>query len=110
MVTDINMVVTQADAVYLLLYYYYGGMIYTLLKNFDRALFFFEVKLMIYCHFIQDNMLTWLGLCDDPHGRRVSHHVGGLQEIPVGWSPRSWRRGQTKDFQGWSQNSGLIFT
>ena len=55
-------------------------------------------------------MLTWLGLCDDPHGRRVSHHVGGLQEIPVGWSPRSWRRGQTKDFQGWSQNSGLILT
>ena len=43
--TDINMVATQADAVYLLLYYYYGGMIYTLLKNFDRALFFFEVKI-----------------------------------------------------------------
>ena len=51
--TDINMVATQPDAVYLLLYYYYGGMIYTLLKNFDRALFFFEVKLIIYCLFIQ---------------------------------------------------------
>merc|ERR1712107_791610 len=33
----------QFDAIYLLLYYYYGGCIYSALKNFDRALFFFEV-------------------------------------------------------------------
>ncbi|XP_036346309.1 COP9 signalosome complex subunit 3-like [Rhagoletis pomonella] len=31
------------DAKYFLLYYYYGGMIYTAVKNFDRALYFFEV-------------------------------------------------------------------
>lgn len=31
------------DAKYFLLYYYYGGMIYTALKNYDRALYFFEV-------------------------------------------------------------------
>lgn len=33
----------QFDAVYLLLYYYYGGCIYTALKEFGKALYFFEV-------------------------------------------------------------------
>lgn len=31
------------DAKYFLLYYYYGGMIYSSLKNYERALYFFEV-------------------------------------------------------------------
>lgn len=31
------------DSKYFLLYYYYGGMIYTALKNYDRALYYFEV-------------------------------------------------------------------
>ncbi|XP_028409697.1 COP9 signalosome complex subunit 3-like [Dendronephthya gigantea] len=35
----------QNDAKYFLLYYYYGGMIYTALKNFGRALFFYEVAI-----------------------------------------------------------------
>lgn len=26
-----------------LLYYYYGGMIYTAVKNFERALYFYEI-------------------------------------------------------------------
>ena len=33
----------QFDAVYLLLYYYYGGCIYTALKEFGKALYFLEV-------------------------------------------------------------------
>merc|ERR1712013_783598 len=33
----------QFDAVHLLLYYYYGGCIYTALKQFDRALYFLEI-------------------------------------------------------------------
>jgi len=44
--TDINLVCKENDrfdAVYLLLYYYYGGCIYSALKKFERALFFFEV-------------------------------------------------------------------
>jgi len=32
----------QFDAKPFLLYYYYGGMIYLALKNYKRALFFFE--------------------------------------------------------------------
>ncbi|KAI8126188.1 COP9 signalosome complex subunit 3 [Lucilia cuprina] len=35
--------VTNHDAKYFLLYYYYGGMIYTAIKNYERALYFFEV-------------------------------------------------------------------
>ena len=45
--TDINLVCKENDrfdAVYLLLYYYYGGCIYSALKKFERALFFFEVS------------------------------------------------------------------
>lgn len=34
---------TNHDAKYFLLYYYYGGMIYAAIKNFDRALYFFEI-------------------------------------------------------------------
>lgn len=33
----------QFDARDFLLYYYYGGMIYTALKNYNRALYCFEV-------------------------------------------------------------------
>lgn len=31
------------DTKYFLLYYYYGGMIYSALKNYERAMYFFEV-------------------------------------------------------------------
>lgn len=31
------------DSKHFLLYYYYGGMIYTAMKNYNRALYFFEV-------------------------------------------------------------------
>jgi len=44
--TDINQINKengQFDAQYLLLYYYYGGCIYTALKRFERALYMFEI-------------------------------------------------------------------
>jgi len=33
------------DVKYFLLYYYYGGIIYATLKNYDRSLYFFQVAL-----------------------------------------------------------------
>ncbi|XP_015587854.1 COP9 signalosome complex subunit 3 [Cephus cinctus] len=42
-ITGISQEGGQFDSKYFLLYYYYGGMIYTALKNYDRALYFFEV-------------------------------------------------------------------
>ncbi|XP_047360513.1 COP9 signalosome complex subunit 3 isoform X2 [Vespa velutina] len=42
-VTGISQEGAQFDSKFFLLYYYYGGMIYTALKNYDRALYFFEV-------------------------------------------------------------------
>jgi len=42
-ITDISKESGQYDAKHFLLYYYYGGMIYTALKKYDRALFFFEI-------------------------------------------------------------------
>lgn len=41
-ITDISKEGGQFDAKPFLLYYYYGGMIYLALKNYKRALFFFE--------------------------------------------------------------------
>lgn len=35
------------DAKHFLCYYYYGGMIYTGLKNFERALYFYEQVTLI---------------------------------------------------------------
>lgn len=46
-VTDISQEGGQFDSKYFLLYYYYGGMIYTALKNYERALYFFEVCVTI---------------------------------------------------------------
>ncbi|XP_076172267.1 COP9 signalosome subunit 3 [Ptiloglossa arizonensis] len=42
-VTGISQEGGQFDSKYFLLYYYYGGIIYTALKSYDRALYFFEV-------------------------------------------------------------------
>ncbi|XP_053974322.1 COP9 signalosome complex subunit 3 [Hylaeus anthracinus] len=42
-ITGISQEGGQFDSKYFLLYYYYGGIIYTALKNYNRALYFFEV-------------------------------------------------------------------
>lgn len=44
-ISDISKESNQYDVKYFLSYYYYGGMIYTLVKNYDRALYMFEVAL-----------------------------------------------------------------
>ncbi|KAK0090730.1 hypothetical protein PV325_006289 [Microctonus aethiopoides] len=46
-ITGISQEGVQFDSKYFLLYFYYGGMIYTALKNYDRALYFFEVCVTI---------------------------------------------------------------
>lgn len=43
---DVSGISIEDDAKHFLLYFYYGGMIYTALKNYDRALYFFEVCVM----------------------------------------------------------------
>ena len=43
---DITSISMDDDAKYFLLFFYYGGMIYTALKNYERALYFFEVCVM----------------------------------------------------------------
>jgi hypothetical protein len=42
------------DAKDFLLYYYYGGMIYTALKNNERALYFYEIVSRILYNLIID--------------------------------------------------------
>ncbi|CAB0029136.1 unnamed protein product [Trichogramma brassicae] len=43
---DISQIETGEDAKYFLLYFYYGGMIYTALKKYEKALYCFEVCTM----------------------------------------------------------------
>lgn len=40
---DIAGISNDGDSKYFLLYFYYGGMIYIALKNYERAFYFFEV-------------------------------------------------------------------
>ncbi|XP_050394557.1 COP9 signalosome complex subunit 3 [Patella vulgata] len=44
-ITDISKEGGQYDAKDFLQYYYYGGMIYTALKKYDRSLYFFEIAI-----------------------------------------------------------------
>nr|CAG4643156.1 EOG090X04TU [Ilyocryptus agilis] len=44
-ITEISTENGHLDAKHFLLYYYYGGVIYAALKNYDRSLYFFEVAL-----------------------------------------------------------------
>ena len=73
--TDINIICKengQFDAIYLLLYYYYGGCIYTALKNFDRALFFFEVKILKHRETLVSSVLD-VQVCVTTPTAAVSH-------------------------------------
>lgn len=44
---EISAECAKGDPKHLILYFYYGGMIYTALKNFERAVYFFEVAVTI---------------------------------------------------------------
>jgi len=44
-ITEISKENGHYDVKYFLLYYYYGGIIYAALKNYDRSLYFFQVAL-----------------------------------------------------------------
>ena len=61
----------QYDAKNFLLYYYYGGMIYTALKNYERALYFFEVVSKIFTHVfcvLKCPLLVWTS----SHGHKIT--------------------------------------
>ncbi|CAH2063281.1 unnamed protein product, partial [Iphiclides podalirius] len=45
------------DSKHFLLYYYYGGMIYAAMKNYDRALYFFEVVVTVPAMVVSHIML-----------------------------------------------------
>lgn len=51
------------DAKHFLCYYYYGGMIYTGLKNFERALYFYEQVIFFSSLFLSkkflEGMIAW---------------------------------------------------
>lgn len=51
------------DAKHFLCYYYYGGMIYTGLKNFERALYFYEqVRCCTFMSLLENSISSYLFL------------------------------------------------
>lgn len=64
---------SQAEAKYFLLYFYYGAMIYTALKKFDRALYFLEVVIttpaMAVSHIMLEAYKKYILVCLILHGK-----------------------------------------
>lgn len=56
-ITDISREGGHYDVKYFLLYYYYGGMIYASVKNYERALYFFEAALTTHSMAVSHIML-----------------------------------------------------
>ncbi|CAM1291491.1 COPS3 (predicted), partial [Pycnogonum litorale] len=56
-ITEISKENGHFDSKHFLLYYYYGGMIYTALKNYDRAMYFFEVAITTPSHAVSHIIL-----------------------------------------------------
>ncbi|XP_077297976.1 COP9 signalosome subunit 3 isoform X2 [Arctopsyche grandis] len=72
----------QNDSKHFLLCYYYGGMIYTAMKNYDRALYFFEVAIttpaVAVSHIMLEAYKKYILISLILHGKYTSHtHVVG---------------------------------
>ncbi len=61
------------DVKYFLLYYYYGGIIYAILKNYDRSLYFFQVALttpsMAVSHIMLESYKKYILIALILHGK-----------------------------------------
>ncbi|XP_046362327.1 COP9 signalosome complex subunit 3-like isoform X1 [Haliotis rufescens] len=72
-ITDISREGGQFDARDFLLYYYYGGMIYTALKNYNRALYCFEVAVttpsMAVSHIMMESYKKFILVALIVHGK-----------------------------------------
>ncbi|KAK2156684.1 hypothetical protein LSH36_207g03003 [Paralvinella palmiformis] len=72
-VTDISKEGGQYDAKSFLLYYYYGGMIYTALKHYDRALYYFEIAVttpsMAVSHIMLESYKKYILIALIKHGK-----------------------------------------
>ncbi|KAK3914170.1 COP9 signalosome complex subunit 3 [Frankliniella fusca] len=64
---------SQSEAKYFLLYFYYGAMIYTAVKKFDRALYFLEVVIttpaMAVSHIMLEAYKKYILVCLILHGK-----------------------------------------
>ncbi|KAH9502501.1 COP9 signalosome complex subunit 3 [Bulinus truncatus] len=75
-ITDISREGGHFDAKDYLLYYYYGGMIYTALKNYDRALYCFEIVIttpsVAVSHIMMEAYKKFTLVCLILHGKIIS--------------------------------------
>ncbi|XP_072168600.1 COP9 signalosome complex subunit 3-like [Diadema setosum] len=72
-ITEISKEGGHFDATHFLCFYYYGGMIYTALKNWDRAAYFFEVAIttpsMAVSHIMLEAYKKFILVCLIQHGK-----------------------------------------
>ncbi|KAK2192277.1 hypothetical protein NP493_35g03003 [Ridgeia piscesae] len=75
-ITEISKEGGQYDAKHFLLYYYYGGMIYTALKKYDLALYFYEVAVTTPClavsHIMLESYKKYIVVSLIVHGKIIS--------------------------------------
>ena len=83
----------QMDPRYVLLYYYYGGMVYTCLHDYLRALLFFTVvcKRSWPAQDWSQLFLVSVAVCDHAHHGHQCHNGGCLQEVHTGVSSQVWQ-------------------
>lgn len=76
---------SNQDARYLLLYYYYGGMIYTAMKNYERALYFFEVSVstpaLAMSHIMLESYKKYILVSLILHGKVSDEFLGSLVQL-----------------------------
>jgi COP9 signalosome complex subunit 3 len=72
-ITDISKENGHYDVKYFLLYYFYGGIIYAILKNYDRSLYFFQVALttpsMAVSHIMLESYKKYILIALILHGK-----------------------------------------
>ncbi|XP_033108007.1 COP9 signalosome complex subunit 3-like [Anneissia japonica] len=74
-ITDVSKEIRggQSDVSYFLCYYYYGGMIYTAVKNWSRSCYFFEVAItvpaMAVSHIMLEAYKKYILVCLIHHGK-----------------------------------------
>ncbi|KAG7267448.1 hypothetical protein CRUP_033403 [Coryphaenoides rupestris] len=103
------------DAKHFLCYYYYGGMIYTGLKNFERALYFYEQAIttpaMAVSHIMLEAYKKYILVSLILHGKPLSNAYHELAQVYATNNPGELRNLVSKHGETFTRdsNTGLTF-
>ncbi|KAA8581066.1 hypothetical protein FQN60_002647 [Etheostoma spectabile] len=102
------------DAKHFLCYYYYGGMIYTGLKNFERALYFYEQAIttpaMAVSHIMLEAYKKYILVSLILHGKPLSNAYHEMSQVYTTNNPAELRGVVNKHSETFARdnNTGLV--